>query len=177
MFSGTVAPHSPDTGTTMTTIYDFEAQQINGKTVALEQFKGKALLIVNTASACGFTPQFAGLEELHKTYGPQGLVVLGFPCNQFGAQDAGSNDEISDFCQVNYGVSFTMMEKIDVNGTDAHPLYQWLCKEAPGLLGSKSIKWNFTKFLIGKDGTVLKRYAPTDTPKSLAADIDAALAA
>lgn len=160
----------------MTTIYDFEAQQINGKTVALDQFRGKAMLIVNTASACGFTPQFAGLEELHKTYGPKGLVVLGFPCNQFGAQDSGSNDEISDFCQVNYGVSFTMMSKIDVNGSGAHPLYQWLCKEAPGLLGSKSIKWNFTKFLIAKDGTVLKRYAPTDTPKSLAADIEAALA-
>lgn len=161
----------------MTTIYDFEAQQINGQTVALSQFKGKAMLIVNTASACGFTPQFAGLEELHKTYGPKGLVVLGFPCNQFGAQDSGSNDEISDFCQVNYGVSFAMMAKIDVNGSGAHPLYQWLCKEAPGLLGSKSIKWNFTKFLIAKDGSVRKRYAPTDTPKSLAADIEAALAA
>lgn len=161
----------------MTTIYDFEAQQINGQTVALSQFKGKAMLIVNTASACGFTPQFAGLEDLHKTYGPKGLVVLGFPCNQFGAQDSGSNDEISDFCQVNYGVSFAMMAKIDVNGSGAHPLYQWLCKEAPGLLGSKSIKWNFTKFLIAKDGSVLKRYAPTDTPKSLAADIEAALAA
>ena len=161
----------------MTTIYDFEAQQINGKTVALDQFKGKAMLIVNTASACGFTPQFAGLEELHKSYGPQGLVVLGFPCNQFGAQDSGTNEEISDFCQVNYGVSFTMMAKVDVNGTGAHPLYQYLCKEAPGLLGSKSIKWNFTKFLIAKDGSVLKRYAPTDTPQSLASDIEAALAA
>ena len=161
----------------MTTIYDFEAQQINGKTVALDQFKGQAMLIVNTASACGFTPQFAGLEELHKSYGPKGLVVLGFPCNQFGAQDSGTNEEISDFCQVNYGVSFTMMAKVDVNGTGAHPLYQYLCKEAPGLLGSKSIKWNFTKFLIAKDGAVLKRYAPTDTPQSLAADIEAALAA
>jgi glutathione peroxidase len=160
----------------MTTIYDFEAQQINGNSVALEQFKGKAMLIVNTASACGFTPQFAGLEELHKTYGPQGLVVLGFPCNQFGAQDSGTNDEIADFCQVNYGVSFTMMEKVDVNGSGAHPLYQWLCQEAPGLLGSKSIKWNFTKFLIAKDGTVLKRYAPTDTPMSLTQDIEKALA-
>lgn len=173
MHSRTPRNGSPD----MTTIYDFEAQQINGQTVALSQFKGKAILIVNTASACGFTPQFAGLEDLHKTYGPKGLVVLGFPCNQFGAQDSGSNDEISDFCQVNYGVSFAMMAKIDVNGSGAHPLYQWLCKEAPGLLGSKSIKWNFTKFLIAKDGSVLKRYAPTDTPKSLAADIEAALAA
>lgn len=160
----------------MTTVYDFDALQINGKPVALKQFKGKAMLIVNTASACGFTPQFAGLEELHKTYADQGLVVLGFPCNQFGAQDAGSNDDIAEFCQMNYGVSFPMMAKIEVNGSDAHPLYQWLTKEAPGLLGSTSIKWNFTKFLIGKDGSVLKRYAPTDTPASLANDIAAALA-
>lgn len=160
----------------MTTVYDFEALQINGKPVALNQFKGQAMLIVNTASACGFTPQFAGLEALHKTYADQGLVVLGFPCNQFGAQDTGSNDDIAEFCQMNYGVSFPMMAKIEVNGSDAHPLYQWLTQEAPGLLGSKSIKWNFTKFLIGKDGNVLKRYAPTDTPASLAKDIAAALA-
>jgi glutathione peroxidase len=145
--------------------------------VPLSQFKGKAMLIVNTASACGFTPQFAGLEQLHKTYGKKGLVVLGFPCNQFGAQDSGSNGEIAEFCQLNYGVSFPMMAKIDVNGATAHPLYQWLAAEAPGLLGSKSIKWNFTKFLVGKDGTVRKRYAPTDTPASLAEDIEAALAA
>ena len=161
----------------MTTVYDFQAQQIDGKTVDLNQFKGKVMLIVNTASACGFTPQFAGLEALHKNYADQGLVVLGFPCNQFGAQDSGSNDEIADFCQMNYGVSFPMMSKIDVNGTQAHPLYQWLAAEAPGLLGSKSIKWNFTKFLVGKDGHVLKRYAPTDTPESLSKDILAALAA
>lgn len=161
----------------MSTVYDFEALQINGKSVPLSQFKGKAMLIVNTASACGFTPQFAGLEELHKVYGKKGLVVLGFPCNQFGAQDSGSNGEIAEFCQLNYGVSFPMMAKIDVNGATAHPLYQWLAAEAPGLLGSKSIKWNFTKFLLGKDGTVLKRYAPTDTPASLAQDIEAALAA
>ena len=161
----------------MSTIYDFEALQINGQPVPLSTYRGKAMLIVNTASACGFTPQFAGLEELHQTYGPQGLVVLGFPCNQFGSQDPGSNDEIGAFCQRNYGVSFTMMEKIDVNGSGAHPLYQWLTKEAPGLLGSKAIKWNFTKFLVGKDGQVLKRYAPTDTPKSLAKDIAAALGA
>ena len=161
----------------MSTVYDFDALQINGKSVALSQFKGKAMLIVNTASACGFTPQFAGLEELHKTYGKKGLVVLGFPCNQFGAQDAGSNGEIAEFCQLNYGVSFPMMAKIDVNGAKAHPLYQWLAAEAPGVLGSKSIKWNFTKFLVGKDGSVLKRYAPTDTPASLAEDIEAALAA
>ena len=161
----------------MSTVYDFEALQINGKSVALSQFKGKAMLIVNTASACGFTPQFAGLEELHKAYGKKGLVVLGFPCNQFGAQDSGSNGEIAEFCQLNYGVSFPMMAKVDVNGATAHPLYQWLAAEAPGLLGSKSIKWNFTKFLVGKDGSVLKRYAPTDTPASLGKDIEAALAA
>jgi len=161
----------------MTTVYDFEALSIDGKVVALKQFKSKAMLIVNTASACGFTPQFAGLEKLHESYGKQGLVVLGFPCNQFGAQDAGSNGEIAEFCQLNYGVTFPMMAKIDVNGSTAHPLYQWLCAQAPGLLGSKSIKWNFTKFLVGKDGTVLKRHAPTDTPESLAKDIEAALAA
>ena len=161
----------------MSTIYDFEALQINGKPVALSKFKGKAMLVVNTASACGFTPQFAGLEELHQAYGGKGLVVLGFPCNQFGAQDSGSNGEIAEFCQLNYGVSFPMMAKIDVNGVQAHPLYRWLASEAPGLLGSKSIKWNFTKFLVGKDGTVLKRYAPTDTPANLAKDIEAALAA
>ena len=161
----------------MPAVYDFSATSITGKPVKLDQFKGKPLLIVNTASACGFTPQFAGLEDLHKTYGGKGLVVLGFPCNQFGAQDKGSNGEIAEFCQLNYGVSFPMMEKIDVNGAGAHPLYQWLSAEAPGLLGSKAIKWNFTKFLVGKDGTVVKRYAPTDTPASMAKDIEAALAA
>ena len=161
----------------MSTVYDFEALQINGKSIALSQFKGKVMLIVNTASACGFTPQFAGLEELHQTYGQKGLIVLGFPCNQFGAQDAGTNGEIAEFCQLNYGVSFPMMAKIEVNGPKAPPLYQWLAAEAPGLLGSKSIKWNFTKFLVGKDGTVLKRYAPTDKPASMAKDIEAALAA
>ena len=161
----------------MATIYDFDALAIDGKTVALKKFKGKAMLIVNTASACGFTPQLTGLEKLHQTYGKSGLVVLGFPCNQFGAQDAGSNDEIAGFCQLNYGVTFPMMAKVEVNGAQAHPLYQWLCSEAPGLLGSKSIKWNFTKFLVGKDGQVLKRYAPTDTPESLVKDIEVALAA
>lgn len=161
----------------MSTVYDFEALQINGKSVSLSDYKGKVMLIVNTASACGFTPQFAGLEALHKTYAREGLAVLGFPCNQFGAQDAGSNDEIAEFCQLNYGVSFPMMAKIEVNGANANPLYRWLSAEAPGLLGSKSIKWNFTKFLVGKDGTILKRYAPTDTPASLEKDIAAALAA
>ncbi len=161
----------------MSTVYDFSANNIQGKSVKLNKFKGKAMLIVNTASACGFTPQLGGLEELHKSYGGKGLVVLGFPCNQFGAQDSGSNGEIAEFCQLNYGVSFPMMEKIDVNGSGAHPLFQWLTAEAPGLLGSKAIKWNFTKFLVGKDGSVIKRYAPTDTPASMARDIEAALAA
>ena len=160
-----------------TSIYDFEAQQINGQNVPLSQYQGKVLLIVNTASACGFTPQFGGLEELHKQYADKGLVVLGFPCNQFGSQDPGSNDEIASFCQLNYGVSFPMMAKIDVNGADASPLYKWLTAEAPGLLGSKAIKWNFTKFLVGKNGQVIRRYAPQDAPKKLAADIEAALAA
>ena len=160
----------------MASIYDFEAQQIDGKTVPLSNFKGKAMLIVNTASACGYTPQFAGLEELHKAYGGQGLVVLGFPCNQFGSQDPGSNDEIAQFCQLNYGVSFPMMAKIDVNGGGAHPLFKWLTKEAPGVLGTTSVKWNFTKFLIGKDGSVLKRYAPQDEPAKLKKDIEQALA-
>ena len=161
----------------MGTVYDFDALQINGKPVHLSEFKGQAMLIVNTASACGFTPQFAGLEGLHKTYAEKGLVVLGFPCNQFGAQDKGSNEEIAGFCQISYGVTFPMMAKIEVNGERAHPLYQWLASEAPGLLGTKAIKWNFTKFLVGKDGAVRRRYAPTDTPASLARDIEAALAA
>ncbi|MEO7393085.1 MAG: glutathione peroxidase [Ramlibacter sp.] len=161
----------------MTTLYDFEARQIDGKTVPLSKYKGKVLLIVNTASACGFTPQFGGLEELHQTHGKKGLVVLGFPCNQFGAQDPGSNDEIAQFCQLNYGVSFPMMAKIDVNGPAADPLYQWVTAEAPGLLGSTAIKWNFTKFLVGKDGQVIKRYAPNDAPAALSKDIERALAA
>ncbi|GKS99748.1 glutathione peroxidase [Acidovorax sp. SUPP2522] len=159
----------------MTSVYDFEARQMNGQTVPLRQYAGQLLLIVNTASACGFTPQFAGLEALHQQYGPQGLAVLGFPCNQFGRQDPGSNDEIASFCQLNYGVSFPMMAKIDVNGADADPLYRWLKAEAPGLLGTQAIKWNFTKFLIGRDGQVLRRYGPRDTPQSMAGDIEAAL--
>jgi glutathione peroxidase len=160
----------------MPSIYEFDALSIDGQSVSLDQYRGRPLLIVNTASACGFTPQFAGLETLHQEYAARGLVVLGFPCNQFGAQDKGSNEEIASFCQRNYGVSFTMMAKIDVNGPAAHPLYQWLTHEAPGLLGTKAIKWNFTKFLVSKEGAVLKRYAPTDTPASLAKDIEAALA-
>lgn len=161
----------------MSSIYDFEALSIGGQPVALSQFRGQPLLIVNTASACGFTPQLGGLEKLHQAYGGQGLVVLGFPCNQFGSQDPGTNDEIASFCQLNYGVSFPMMGKVDVNGDAAHPLYQWLTAEAPGLLGSKAIKWNFTKFLVGKDGRVIRRYAPQDAPEKLASDVEAALAA
>ena len=161
----------------MSTAYDFEALSIDGQTVALSQFRGRVLLIVNTASACGFTPQFTGLEKLHQQYGPQGLTVLGFPCNQFASQDPGDNAQIADFCQRNYGVSFQMMGKIEVNGAGAHPLYQWLTAEAPGILGSKAIKWNFTKFLVGRDGRVIKRYAPQDAPEKIAKDIEAALAA
>jgi glutathione peroxidase len=161
----------------MKSIYDFEAQSIEGKSVPLSRYRGHPLLIVNTASACGFTPQFAGLEKLHETYGGRGLVVLGFPCNQFGNQDPGSNEEIASFCQLNYGVSFPMMSKIDVNGAEAHPLYRWLSAEAPGLMGSKAIKWNFTKFLVGRDGRVIRRYAPQDAPAKLGKDIEQALAA
>jgi len=161
----------------MTSIHDFEVQAIGGESVPLARYRGQPLLIVNTASACGYTPQFGGLEQLHQAYGPRGLVVLGFPCNQFGAQDPGSNEEIAQFCQRQYGVSFPMMSKIDVNGPTAHPLYQWLTAEAPGLLGTRAIKWNFTKFLVGRDGRVIRRYAPTDRPESLARDIEAALVA
>ena len=161
----------------MKTIFDFEAVQMNGQSLSLRQLQGQVMLIVNTASACGFTPQLGGLEKIHQAYKDQGLAVLGFPCNQFGNQDPASNAVIADFCQVNYGVSFTMMQKVEVNGADAHPLYQWLCAEAPGLLGSKAIKWNFTKFLVGRDGRVLKRYASMDKPEKMAQDIEAALAA
>jgi len=161
----------------MGTVYDFEAQAIDGHNVALDNYRGKVLLIVNTASKCGFTPQFEGLEELHRKYAGQGLAVLGFPSNQFGSQDPGTNAEIGAFCQQNYGVSFPMMAKIDVNGAEAAPLYRWLTKEKPGLLGSTAIKWNFTKFLVGRDGQVIERYAPLDKPASLAKDIEAALAA
>lgn len=159
----------------MTALSQFTATQIDGTPLAFADLQGKVLLIVNTASACGFTPQFEGLEALHKTYGPQGLAVIGFPCNQFGAQDAGTNAEIGAFCQKNYGVSFAMMEKVEVNGDNAHPLFKWLKSEAPGLLGSEAIKWNFTKFLVGKNGHVLKRYASMNAPTKLAGDIEAAL--
>ncbi len=158
-------------------VYDFEATSIEGRATRLADQRGKVLLIVNTASACGFTPQFAGLQALWEAYRDRGLVVLGFPSNEFGGQDPGSDGEIASFCQLNYDVSFPMMSKIKVNGADAHPLWKWLTAEAPGILGTKGIKWNFTKFLVGRDGQVVKRYAPTDKPESIRADIEAALAA
>ena len=160
-----------------TSIYDFEALSIDGKTTQLATQRGKVLLIVNTASACGFTPQFAGLEVLWEDYRDKGLVVVGFPSNQFGAQDPGANDEIASFCELNYGVTFPMMSKVDVNGDKAAPVWKWLTAEAPGILGTKTIKWNFTKFLVGRDGKVIKRFAPNDSPESLRGDIEAALAA
>ena len=160
-----------------TDVWGFEAQAIDGKRVKLDRYKGKVLLIVNTASQCGFTPQFDGLQVLWQAYQDRGLVVLGFPSNEFGGQDPGANDEIASFCRLNYGVSFPMMAKIEVNGSGAHPLYRWLTQEAPGMLGTQAIKWNFTKFLIGRDGRVLKRYAPNEAPEALRSDIEAALAA
>ena len=160
----------------MPTLSDFTATTIDGEEASLEAYQGKVTLVVNTASQCGFTPQFEGLERLHGEYADKGLAVLGFPCNQFGNQDPGSNDEIGAFCERNYGVTFPMFEKVDVNGDEAHPLFKWLRSEQSGLLGDK-IKWNFTKFLIGRDGTVLKRYASTTKPEKIADDIEKALAA
>ena len=155
----------------MTTAYDFTAKDITGADVPLSAFEGKALLIVNTASKCGFTPQYDGLEALHRDLGDKGLVVIGFPCNQFGAQEPGNADEIAEFCKVNFGVTFPLMAKVDVNGDDASPLFDWMKSEAKGLMGSTSIKWNFTKFLIDREGNVVKRYGPQDTPASIAKDI------
>ena len=160
-----------------TSAYDFDALSIDGKPASLSTQRGKVLLIVNTASACGFTPQFAGLETLWQDLRDKGLVVVGFPSNEFGHQDPGGDDQIASFCQLNYGVSFPMMAKVKVNGGGAHPLWKWLTTEAPGLLGTKGVKWNFTKFLIGRDGQVRGRYAPTDKPEAIRADIEAALAA
>ena len=163
--------------TSPSSAYDFDAVSIDGKPAPLAQQRGKVLLIVNTASKCGFTPQFEGLEKLWEKYRERGLVVVGFPSNEFGHQDPGNNDEIASFCQLNYGVNFPMMSKIEVNGSNAHPLWKWLKGEKPGLLGIEAIKWNFTKFLIGRDGQVRKRYAPTDKPESIEKDIETALAA
>ena len=160
----------------MTNIYQFEAELLDGENKAFSDYKGKVLLIVNTASKCGFTPQFAGLEKLHEKYKAQGLEVLGFPCNQFGGQDPGTNKEIGAFCQRNYGVSFPMFAKVDVKGPEAHVIFRFLTREAKGILGSRNIKWNFTKFLVGRNGEVLGRYAPTTKPDALEADIEKALA-
>lgn len=159
----------------MGNVFDFSATTTAGKDLPLEQYRGKVLLIVNTASKCGFTPQFAGLEELYEKYRDSGLEVLGFPCNQFGSQDPGSNEEIQEFCQLNYGVSFPMMGKIEVNGSGTDPLYKHLKKQAKGLAGSERIKWNFTKFLVDREGNVVKRYAPQTKPSQLEADIEALL--
>ena len=161
----------------MTTIYDFSAQTLAGKPRKLSDYKGKVLLVVNTASKCGFTPQYAGLEELYKKYKSRGLVVLGFPSNQFGEQEPGPDSEIAEFCEMNYGVSFPMFSKVDVNGDAAHPLFKYLTSSKKGVLGSQAIKWNFTKFLVGRDGTVLERYAPTTAPADIGPDIEKALAA
>lgn len=155
-----------------TNVFDFNCRTSSGQDRALEEFSGKVLLVVNTASKCGFTPQFAGLEELYEKHHERGLEVLGFPCNQFGKQDPGSNDEITEFCQLNYDVSFPMFGKIEVNGSSADPLYKHLKKEAPGALGTRAIKWNFTKFLINRDGEVIKRYAPATTPAQIESDIE-----
>ena len=159
----------------MTAIGDFTATLPNGETVPLADKAGKVLLVVNTASKCGFTPQYRGLEALWRTYRDRGFEVMGFPCNQFGGQEPGDAAEIASFCSLNYDVSFPLMAKIEVNGEGATPLYRWLKAEAPGVLGSQRIKWNFTKFLIGRDGKVVRRYAPTDKPERLEADIEALL--
>lgn len=154
------------------TIHEFTAANIAGKEISLADYKGKVVLVVNTASKCGFTPQFAGLEALYEKYKDRGLVILGFPCNQFGAQEPGTSDQIQEFCQLNYGVKFPMFGKIDVNGSGAHPLFKFLTSEKPGILGIEAIKWNFTKFLVDKNGNPVKRYAPNTEPKDIASDIE-----
>ncbi|KJY98134.1 MULTISPECIES: glutathione peroxidase [Pseudoalteromonas] len=157
-------------------IYQFNAVNNRGEQVSLEQYQGKVLLIANTASKCGFTPQYQGLNALYQDFENKGLVVLAFPCNQFGAQEPGDDAQISEFCELNYGVSFPVMTKVDVNGADAHPLFSYLKQQAPGVLGSKAIKWNFTKFLVDQQGQVVKRYAPTTKPEAIRADIEQLLA-
>lgn len=156
----------------MTTIADFTVASNDGSKLDLAEMQGKVLLIVNTASKCGFTPQYKGLQELHERYSEQGFEVLGFPSNQFGEQEPGSNEEIAEFCSVNYDISFPLMAKVEVNGDHAEPLYKWLREEAKGLMGTTSIKWNFTKFLVDRDGNVVRRYPPTVAPASIAADIE-----
>jgi glutathione peroxidase len=159
----------------MMNAYDFSVLTIDGIDLALSQYRGHPLLIVNVASKCGFTPQYAGLEELYKKYHERGLEVLGFPCDQFGHQEPGNEAEIKTFCSLTYGVSFPMFAKIKVNGPDTHPLYEYLKESLPGILGLEAIKWNFTKFLVGKDGVPIKRYAPSDKPESVAPDVEAEL--
>jgi glutathione peroxidase len=161
----------------MTTAYDFSATAIDGTERLLADYKGKVLLVVNTASQCGFTPQYRGLEKVYQEYVDRGLVVLGFPCDQFGHQEPGDEEEIAEFCELNFGVTFPLFAKVEVNGDDAHPLYQWLKSEQSGLLGSTKIKWNFTKFLIDADGQVIKRYGSTTTPEDIKDDIETLLPA
>lgn len=161
----------------MSTVYDFSATLNNGSEKSLSEYSGKVLLIVNTASKCGFTPQYEGLQSIYNQLKDKGLEILGFPCNQFGSQEQGSDSDIQEFCSLNFGVSFPLFSKIEVNGDGAHPLYNYLKDEAPGLLGTKAIKWNFTKFLVGKDGKVIKRYGSTTKPEAIVKDIEAALTA
>ena len=156
----------------MSQIYSFSARSLNGDDISLERYRGKVLLIVNTASECGFTPQYAGLQQLYQSYAARGFEVLGFPCNQFGKQEPGDAGQIGAFCEKNYGVTFPMFDKIDVNGEHAHPLYRYLTSEAPGVLGIEAIKWNFTKFLVDRDGNIVKRYAPTTKPEAITADVE-----
>ena len=165
----------PSVAETPGTAFDFSITLLNGQPLALDTLRGKVLLLVNTASRCGFTPQYEGLQTLHESFGGRGLVVIGFPCNQFGAQELGSADEIASFCRNNYQVSFLLSEKIDVNGDHAHPLWAWLTRSVPGLLGTEAIKWNFTKFLIGRDGLAKDRYAPQTRPLDLVDAIEAQL--
>jgi len=159
----------------MASIYDFTVKDIKGKDVKLDQYRGKLMLVVNTASQCGFTPQYKGLEALYEKFHDKGLEVLGFPCNQFGGQEPGDEKEIAQFCEINYGVTFPLFAKVDVNGDHAAPVYRYLKSAKPGLLGSEAIKWNFTKFLVDRDGNVVKRYAPNDTPEAIAGDIQKSL--
>jgi len=159
----------------MSTAYDFSAETLDGAPQPLDAYRGKPMLIVNTASKCGFTPQYTGLEAVWKKHRDEGLVVLGFPCDQFGHQEPGNAEEIRNFCSLSYDVTFPMFSKVEVNGSNAHPLYQWLKKEKPGLLGMEAIKWNFTKFLVDRSGRVVKRYAPTDTPEKIEKDLGSVL--
>jgi glutathione peroxidase len=159
-------------GDSVSTLYTFSARTLGGDLVSLDRYRGKVLLIVNTASECGFTPQYAGLQQLHERFAARGLEVLGFPCNQFGKQEPGDAAQIGSFCEKNFGVTFPMFEKVDVKGPDAHPLFRYLTDEARGLLGTRSIKWNFTKFLVDRNGKVLKRYAPKTKPEEIVGDIE-----